>query len=945
MKKFLLFTFLLFVSAHAFSQNSIKVSIKGNVVDTSNTALAFSSVLLLTPADSVLVSFSRTDDKGNFEFKNIKRGKYILKASYVGYLPLQQVFSTAEGDITDLGKVALKPIVKELFEVVVKTAKAPISIKGDTIEYNASSFKVPPGSSVEELLRKLPGMQVDADGNIKAQGQEVKKVTVDGKSFFGSDPKQATKNLPAEAINKVQVFNDKSEQAKITGVDDGKKEKTVNLELKEEFKKGGFGKITAAAGDNERMSLKGNYNKFDKKNQFSVIGFGNNVNQTGLSNADYQDFKGSQSYNWNDNADFGFPLGGMRFFSGDDNSEESFSIPQAWQPGVGFTKNYGGGANYNYDTKDRKISSSYFYSQNRQIMDVLSNSQTFLTNFSYLMNSNNHTESFAQNHRGNFRFEQNLDSLNTLIFIANFRSGNRTLDYKSLADYSTTKSEVFRNQNSATNNATVSSALATSLIYRHKFMKKGRSFAWSGSYNLSKINTEGNQSSIIKEFVVQDVDFSLGNNNLNINQNALNTSNGNQIKSSLLFVEPLSKKFFLETFYNYSQRNDKVDRDIYNLFEASKPRIDSLSRYYVNKIQFNRFGTTIRYNNKGLNIGLGIAAQQYLINGDFYNNQNMPTLGKVNRKYFLLTPDFSFNYEMKNNKFMYLDYDANIQEPTIQQLQPFTDNSNPLFIRNGNPNLLPSQSHGATLAYGMFNPASFVSFWANLYYSYNVNQVIYNQTVDSKLITTATPVNISGGNNFGSYLNYNFPIVKTKLALSFNTGLNFSKNIVYINSILNNNNNQSYNFGGRLDLTPSEKFTLFANAELNTNYAKYSVNTSQNQKYFNHRFGADMNIKFPKDYYFNAKFNYLIYKNERFGFDQQQPILNVSAYKLLGKAKKSEIRFTVYDVFKKNLGIQQSAYENFISRTQTQTLSRYFMLSYTYNMRGITPKMRDNRGW
>ncbi len=291
-----------------------RFTLKGQAVDTSAAALNGATVMLLTPKDSALVNFTRTTETGAFAFKNLKRGPYLLKISFVGSIPFNQVISPPDGEELNMGQLKLKPISKELMEVVVRTARAPLNIKGDTIEYNAASFKVPPGSTVEELLRKLPGFQIDQEGNIRAQGQEVKKVTVDGKNFFGNDPKMATKNLPSEAISKVQVFTDKSEQAKLTGVDDGKKEKTVNLELKDNFKNGGFGKLTAGGGSDfvpdrtnrGRGEVKGNYNKFDKKQQFSVIGLANNTNQTGLSWNDYQDFRGSNSFNWNDEADFGF---------------------------------------------------------------------------------------------------------------------------------------------------------------------------------------------------------------------------------------------------------------------------------------------------------------------------------------------------------------------------------------------------------------------------------------------------------------------------------------------------------------------------------------------------------------------------------------------------------------------------------------------------------------
>lgn len=248
MLKILLGAFLCFCVSLAYAQTPTRFQIQGITADTSSAPLGSATVMLLQRKDSSLVNFTRTNDKGAFAMRNVKRGDYLLKISYVGFIPFQQDIVFSDKEVIDLGTLKMKAITKELFEVVIKTARAPLSIKGDTIEYNAASFKVPPGSTVEDLLRKLPGVQVDQDGNINAQGQQVQKVTVDGKRFFGNDPKMATKNLPADAISKVQIFNDKSEQSKVTGVEDGKQEKTVNLELKDGFKKGGFGKLTAGGG-------------------------------------------------------------------------------------------------------------------------------------------------------------------------------------------------------------------------------------------------------------------------------------------------------------------------------------------------------------------------------------------------------------------------------------------------------------------------------------------------------------------------------------------------------------------------------------------------------------------------------------------------------------------------------------------------------------------------
>ena len=943
MKKLFLLCTVLFCASAAFSQNLGRFSIKGFIADSSDAGLSSATVMLLSRKDSSLVSYGRSGEKGNFEFKNVKRGNYLLKITYVGYLPYQKDIEAADGPETDMGRIKLKAITKELFEVVIRTAKAPLVIKGDTIEYNASSFKVPPGSTVEDLLRRLPGFQVSQDGSIRAQGQEVKRVTVDGKSFFGTDPKAATKNLPAEAIAKVQLFNGQSEQSKLTGVDDGKKEKTVNLELKENFKKGGFGKATAGVGDAGRAQARGNYNRFNTNEQFSVLGFGNNINQTGVSRDDYEDFKGSQTYNWGDEADFGFNGSGRFFYfsDGDDNSE-SFSVPTSYGPGRGFSKNGGAGVNYNYDTKKTKFSSNYFYNQTRQTLDAVSNRKTFLQNNETFRNADTSARNnFIGNHRLGVRFEKTIDSLNTVIVIANALTNNGNNVYSSYQQFLRT-GDVLSNQ-STIRNANSSNSLvgAITAIYRHKFKKKGRNFAASFAYTFNNRDASADQFSDNLFFQQSPNGGNLTTRQV-INQQQITTSQQYQIKGSLSYVEPLSKKFLLESFYNFSLRQDEVDREVMDKKERPLQDIrnNALSQYYTNDLTYNRLGTSIRYSHNGFNIATGLAAQQIQVRGKFASDQNAATFSNVNTSFFTLVPNVSVNFDLKNNKYLYSSYDVSVQQPSTRNLQPVVDNSNPLFITEGNPNLLPAITHSPSLGFNHFNPGNFTNFFGNIYYSYQVNQVVYNQEVDANLVTRTRPVNISGGRSLGTYLNFGFPIVKTKFTLNLNSSVFFNQNPIFINNVQNTTNSQGYNFGMRFDLTPSDKFTFYGNANFGITDTKYSINSGQNQQQFNHRFGGDMNVALPAGIYFNSSFNYNIFINRRFGFDQRLPILNCSFYKLFLKDKKGEVRLAAYDVFNRNQGISQGAYQNFVSEERVQTLARYFMLSFTYNFRGLKAQMR-----
>lgn len=942
MKHFFLLAGLCLLATGLFAQNPAstgRFSIQGRAVDTSAVGLPGSSVLLLEPADSSLVNFTRTGENGAFQFKNLKRKAYLLKITYVGYIPFGREIMPPENALLDLGAIPLKPITKELFEVVIRTAKAPLSIRGDTIEYNATTFKVPPGSTVEDLLRKLPGVQVDANGNIKAQGQDVKRLTVDGKTFFGADPKMATKNLQAEAISKVQVFNDQSEKAKLTGVDDGSKQKTMNLELKDEYKKGGFGKVTASggsavpapgAGKGSRGEVKANYNKFDTKRQFSLIGLVNNTNQQGMSWDDYQDFRGSNAFTGGADADFGFS-GGYSYWSGED--EDNLGVPVDGSRGRGFSNNAALGANYNYDTKKNKFSSSYYYSQTRLQLDATRTQQNFFEGGSLVNNEQSNQVTFNGAHRVTLRYERQIDSLQTLVMVSNSRMGvgNNTLN---------SLTNVLQNGQTPTSRTAINNTgridnfgTVNTLIYRLKFKKKGRLFAASATYQLNTSDGTADLNSDNEFFQSTTVNAFLRA----IRQRQFSETQRSQYKASLQYIEPLSKRFFWESFYNFSLRNDELDRDSYNRQETAQTRNDTLSRYYRNNYLYNRLGTSVRYSYKGLNMSVGGAYQQFVLDGRYASDETVVPLNRIQRTFATFVPNFALNYDLKNNRYLSGNYSMGVQVPSSRDLQPVIDISNPLFISEGNPDLLPSLSHNLYVSYYMFNPASFVNLYGNINYSYNVNQIVYGRTIDpSTGITRTRPENITGGQNTGAYVSGGFPLKKTKATLNMDISGNLSRSLTPINGVLYHTRSNNVGINPRLELTPSDKFTFYANAGWNVGYTRYDLMASQNQRITNTNYGATATGKLPGDLYVTTNLNYAIYRNPTFGFDQEIPIWNASMFKILGKAKKAEIRLSAYDLLNRNLGISQSASLNFVSREQVQTLARYFLLSFTYNMRGVS---------
>ncbi|WP_018620951.1 outer membrane beta-barrel family protein [Spirosoma luteum] len=925
------------ITSVLYAQNPVspaRFTLQGRAVDTLAAPLAESTVMLLSAKDSSLVNFTRASSNGSFAFKNVKSGNYVLKISFVGFIPYNEVIKPATDAVMDLGDLKMKPITRELFEVVVRTAKAPLTIRGDTIEYNASSFKVPPGSTVEDLLRKLPGVQVDQDGNIKAQGQDVKRVTVDGKNFFGNDPKQATKNLQAEAITKVQVFNDKSEQAKLTGIDDGKKEKTVNLELKEEFKKGGFGKITAAAGPasnkvSPRAEVKASYNKFNAKHQFSLVGLGNNTNQQGLSRDDYQDFRGSNAYNANNNADFGFS---NNYFYFSDSGDEGLGIPVSGRQGVGFSKNAAGGANYNFDTKEKKWSGSYYYNQTRLQLDARRLSDFTLPQSQYTKDEASNQTNFNGNHRVSLRYEQQLDTMRTLVFINNSRYGigNAFL----LRNQNLTRSNGAITNNRSTNASDQRQfASSNSLIYRIKMHKKGRSFAVSGTYEVNTNNATLNLDS----YNTYSGPITQADKSPDIHQDQKNDIVRSEYKASLQYVEPFAKRFFWETFFNFSLRNDEVNRDVFNRGDSRYVRNDTLSLYYKNNYIYNRLGSSVRYSYKGLNVSAGLASQRFTLNGEYQSYQP----GQINRVFSTLIPNVNINYDLKKNRYLYGGYSVNVQIPTSRDLQPIINNTNPLYVNVGNPDLLPQLSHNVNAGFQYFNPGSFMNLYVGLNAAKYVNQIVYSQNTDAQtLVTVIRPENLSGGSNYGSYIGFGFPLKKTKATLDLNGNFNIGDNPTRINGVLNATRSQSYYTGARLSLTPVEWLTFYGNANLGFNYTQFSINPDRNQNFTNNNYGGELTLKLPHDLYINTSMNYRVSKNALLNFDQRIPLWNASVYHILGKAKRAEIRLTAVDMLNRNVAVSLNQGANYTQSETIQTLARYFTVGFTYNMRGVKASMR-----
>jgi hypothetical protein len=916
----LVLTLLCFINC-GYSQ----LTIFGQLKDTANETVVAATVMLLNTKDSALINYTTSDKDGYFAFKNIKKTNYILKISHISYMPTQLAVNPNENEKEiNFGVIRLKEIANFLMEVVIKEAKAPIFIRGDTVEYDATTFKVPPGSTVEDLLRKLPGIEIDANGAITTMGKNVKTVYVDGKSFFGNDPTTVTKNLDAQAIKKVQVYNEQTEQEKITGIKEGNKDKVMNLELKDEYKKGYFGKATTGYGWGEnaphRWLASGNLNFFTDKQQLSFMVSGNNINASTFNWSDYQEFKGqSMTTGW-DSGDFGFKS----------NSWRGYYFSNYNGDGSGFSNYAGGGVNYNYFDKKVKFNVGYYYTLNKTESYKYSTIHRFLQETSYVNIDTAFNDNLRQNHSFSTRLEYDLDSNNNFVVRADVNYSLIGTENKYLELYQTSDLLTNINVNNRYNKDANGKLSINSLaIYSYKFKKKGRRFAISGAHSYSQDNK------------TQDIDNL--NTFLNLTPNEqikfAVKSNDNSVshvpKSSILYVEPFGKMFTLQGFYNFSYSMHTNTNESYD--DDNNPA-DSLWLNYKNNVLYNRVGTSLNFAYNGINMQAGVAYKNIDLSGESILKTS--TTNTVKNNYGNFIPNFETHFDISKNFRMSLKYSYSFKEPEISYLIPKPNLSNNLYKTLGNENLVPERSHEVEYSMHLWKASSMTSLnWTVINAKFHDNKIVYNQMtefVDSiGYVTTSSPENVRGGNDFLSYLWLNFPIVKTVLTMNISANGSIGNSPIFINKVKNITHTKSCEGRMGFNLNVGDKLSFNASGNVSLNWAKYSIATDRDQHYMNYSANGGFRWQFFKKSFLEGNYSFSNYNNLRLDFSQNIHTLSVSVRQVLGKKNQWELRLSANDLLNQNQYIRQMVSANYISYTQSPTLARYYMLTAAYNLRGF----------
>ncbi len=910
--KFLLFIFLA-ISQLALAQ---KFSIKGQVVDTVSSPMPMATVMLMNPKDSSLVNFGVTNSTGNFELKNVSKGDYQLKITFIGLAPYAKNLSPSNftTPVMEMGQLKLKSKTNQLDEMVIHGDKAPITFKRDTIEYNASSFKTKTNANVEDLLKRMPGIDVQSDGSIKAQGETVQRVTVDGREFFGRDPKLATRNLPADAVEKVQVFDKKSDQAAFTGIDDGQREKTINLELKESKRNGAFGNITAGVGNKDRWTGKASLNKFGKGQQLSFLGMGNNINEQGFSLDDYMNFSGGSQQMMG-----GGGGGGVRIQLGGDNSS---GVPMNFggrQNGI--NTNYAGGLNFNKDlSKDTKLTSSYFFNRlNQRVMQDVNRINYLPNDSSYNFTQNSNQYSTSDNHRVNLALDHQIDSANSIRFTTAVTYTTQDIDQSSSSKTMLTDGRLANESNTQSTSSSENMNLNSNLLYRHRFAKKGRTVSTNLSLGITSSDAEGTLGSLNKYYTE-------GKEKL-IDQLNTTDNQSQTYGATIAYTEPLGNRKYLELNYAFRTNRSQVDKEVTNIRNGQRVFNDTLSNKYNSAYLYNRPGANFKLNRTKFSLTVGTSYQMTRLKGNLILKDTT-----INRSFSNLLPVAHFNYDFSSVKHFRFDYETSMSEPSITQLQPVVDNSDPLNLSVGNPELKPGYAHRFSTNYTQFDPGRFIGFFAFVNATYTTNAISNSQSVDPKtFIRTTRPVNVDNNFNANGNFNLGFPIKKLNGRFSIGPSSSFAKTINMVNEA--DNISKSLTLGGnvRYDYTLKEILTVGVSANLSQQKTTYSLNT-QDQRYLNETYSSEANVNFLKNYSYNVSFDFYRYNSQTTDFSQTIPMLNMSLSRFVFKAKSGEIKLGVVNLLDKSLSVSQTANSNYLQQTTTNNLGRYVMASFTYSL-------------
>lgn len=884
-------------TGHAQAQASR--SITGKLIDQlTEEAVPQANIRVLQQSDSTFVTGKASDMDGTFNIP-VRNGNFIVHISFIGYHDVyENVQVTASAPQARLGNVEMTQDNILLSETVV-TAKAPeIVVKGDTIEYNADSYNVTESAVVEDLLKKMPGVEVDSEGNITVNGRAITKILVDGEEFFSDDPKVASRNLPAKMVDRLQILERRTEMSQMTGFDDGEEENVINLTVRPGMKEGLFGNAFAGYGSKDRYEGNAMVNYMRNQDQYTFIGGVNNTNNAGFSDLASSMFGGMGG------------RGGRGFMFGGNRDGISTSANVGGNFSKQFAPNFKLGGNVRYGFTDNDVTSSVF-------------TQNILSAGNTLEAENNLGTNRSQNFNMDFRLEWEPDSMTTIIFRPNASVYNNTRG--ETGDYNTRREQsgdTINFGNSEYLSEGNGNNIGGNLDISRQLGTEGRVISAQLRASRGESENTGNSISNTYYFGTRPDDL--------IDQRFTNNSNNTSWRGFISYVEPIGRNNFLQLAYQYRQNNSDSDRDTRSLDgQGNYTVLDSaysrrLENHFSNQeVEFNFRSVRENYDyTVGFSVQPSTSRSKTFIGADQIHNTEQNVVNYA--------PMAQFNYRWSRTQNLRVRYYGNTDQPSVTQLSPVVDVSDPLNIRYGNPDLKPSFRHRFNVRYRSSNPEKASSFSAYANMDYMTNDIVSSSFTDLATGRRETTYeNVTGNWNTNGRMVMNVPLRNIKFSIFSMSFASYS----HTNGFSNNeeNLNRRINLSEVLGLNyRSDLFDLSLRGNVNFNNVTNSLEGQQNQEYFNYGGSAITSINLPWDLTVESDINYATNSGYADGFEQNEWLWNASIQKQLFKQKNGTIRFKVYDILQQRSNISRSVTSNYIRDTTTNTLTSYFMVHFVY---------------
>lgn len=897
-------------SMAAFSQGTIK----GHLFDSvSKQHLSLATVTVFKAKDTAIVTYRLSDPDGNFRLPGLPIDvplRAVVTSS--GYKVFRKEFTLEkDGQQLDLGTIHMLTDTSELDAVLVLAERPPVSVKKDTIEFNASAFKTLPTALVEDLLKKLPGVEVDQDGNIRVNGRVVNRILVDGRDFFGGDPKIATRNLPANLIDKVQVVDDKEQLDRNPDITKQDLGQVINLRLKKAIKQGWFGKAYAGGGSGAQTHYETGaiVNSFRDTLQVSVLGYSNNLNRAGFGFSDMEKLGGFGRSGFNSLSvwsDGGIAINGVSLGA----------------TGQGIQRSSGAGINLSHDpSKNLKLNFQYFFGHINSDFESINKTQQFIKDTTLSSVSNTKEISDDYNHRFGLRLTWNLDSMSSITFRPSFTIRN----YESNRNYTSATGSNFEPQLNETDNKqnvqTRELGYSHELSYNRNFKKKGRSLFINN--NFSSNNTDNDQIN-----TVESIFYNGQSTTVDLNQLRRRDYANLNITGSVTYNEPLGKGFSLRLSNNLSYFKDD---DVLATFDwdpmAGKYQVinPNLTNGLLRDGIRNTGSVTLNKKWKKLTISPAIQAQSLRIDNMYQ------TTGLITQNFFFILPALNINYGSFNG-----GYRVNVREPSASDLRPVIDNTNPLYQNLGNPNLVPTISHNINLGFYKYDAKTQTSY--NVYSNFSVEDdaVVRERTVDQKGAQITRPVNVDGLFRANLNLSYSkqYKLINSwNFTVRPNVGVGYNKNFIIVNgtrSVLKNWNTYS---GVNLALNWKDMVELNQRYSINYYENTYGSNSFRNVSFATHYSTSEIIVRLPKNWVWESSLDYRYNPQVSPGISKNIFRWHAGINYLFLKDQKGQLKLYAFDLLRQNTNAYRSILENFVSDTETKTLTRYFLLTFTYNIR------------